>query len=96
MNYLVSRHPGAIVWCQRQPLAIDAILPHLDPALISAGDQVIGTLPLPMVAEVQRRGARYLHLSVPIPPELRGQELSADQLDKLGASLTEYQVHVLT
>ncbi|QQK58052.1 CRISPR-associated protein Csx16 [Shewanella sp. LC6] len=95
MNYLVSRHPGAIAWCQRQSLAIDAILPHLDPALICAGDRVIGTLPLPMVAEVQRRGARYLHLSVSVPSELRGQELSADQLDKLGASLTEYQVHAL-
>ncbi len=96
MNYLVSRHPGAIAWCQRQPLAIDAILPHLDPALICAGDQVIGTLPLPMVAEVQRRGARYLHLSVPVPPELRGQELSAAQLEQLGAFLTEYRVETLT
>lgn len=95
MNYLVSRHPGAVEWCQRQEQAIDTILPHLDTALICAGDKVIGTLPLPMVAEVQRRGARYLHLSVPVPYELRGQELSADQLEQLGASLTEYKVEAL-
>lgn len=95
MNYLVSRHPGAIAWCQRQQLVIDTILPHLDPVQIRAGDWVIGTLPLPMVAEVQRRGGHYLHLSVPVPPELRGQELSADQLEQLGASLIEYQVEAL-
>ncbi|EQB2596488.1 CRISPR-associated protein Csx16 [Aeromonas salmonicida] len=95
MNYLISRHPGAIAWCQRQPLVIDVILPHLDPVFICTGDWVIGTLPLPMVAEVQRFGARYLHLSVPVPPELRGQELSADQLEQLGASLIEYRVEAL-
>lgn len=95
MNYLISRHPGAIAWCQRQPLVIDVILPHLDPVFICTGDWVIGTLPLPMVAVVQRYGARYLHLSVPVPPELRGQELSADQLEQLGASLIEYRVEAL-
>ncbi|WP_461601614.1 CRISPR-associated protein Csx16 [Aeromonas rivipollensis] len=95
MNYLISRHPGAIAWCQRQPLVIDVVLPHLDPVFICTGDWVIGTLPLPMVAEVQRFGARYLHLSVPVPPELRGQELSADQLEQLGASLIEYRVEAL-
>lgn len=95
MDYLVSRHVGAIEWCRRQHLQVDSIMPHLDPSLIQAGDRVIGTLPLPMVADIQRRGARYLHLSVPVPITLRGQELSAEQLDTLGASLQEYRVEAL-
>jgi len=95
MQYLVSRHAGAIEWCRRQPLNIDHVLSHLDENLIQPGDWVIGTLPLPMVAAIQRRGARYLHLNVPVSAELRGQELSADQLEQLGASLQEYRVEAL-
>ncbi len=95
MNYLISRHPGAIEWYLSQSLVIDSMLSHLDPALICAGDLVIGTLPLPMVTEVQQRGARYLHLCVPLTPELRGVELSANQLDQLKASLVEFRVEAV-
>lgn len=89
-TFFISRHPGAVVWAMRQGLHIDRVLPHLDPAEVTAGDTVMGTLPLPLVANVCARGARYLHLSVNLPAELRGQELSADQLEALGASLSEY------
>ena len=29
MIYLVSRHPGAVTWCQRQGVTIDAVLPQI-------------------------------------------------------------------
>jgi CRISPR-associated protein Csx16 len=95
-TFFISRHPGAVVWALRQGLAIDRVLPHLDPALVRAGDAVLGTLPLPLAANVCARGARYLHLSVNLPAELRGQELTADHLEALGARLCEYRVEPIS
>ena len=71
-RYFVSRHPGAVTWAKRQGIHVDRIIDHLDIALIHSGDTVIGTLPVNLAAEVCRRGARYLHLSLNLPAELRG------------------------
>ena len=79
----------------RQGLRIDHVVAHLDPTIVRAGDTVLGTLPLPIAAQVCTRGARYLHLSVSLSADLRGQELSADQLEELGATLCEYRVFQL-
>ncbi len=67
-------------------------MPHLDPSAVSAGDIIIGTLPVNLVAEVCARGARYRHLAFAASFESRGRELSADELDSAGASIEEYHV----
>jgi len=90
--YFVSRHPGAVEWARRRGLQIDHLIAHLDPARVGPGDTVIGSLPVNLAAEVCRRGARYLHLSLRLPAELRGKELDAEQLEALGAQLEEYRV----
>ena len=91
-TWFVSRHPGALEWTARKGLHIDRFATHLDPAEVQRGDTVIGSLPVNLAAVVCQRGARYLNLSVVVPAELRGKELSADQLEKLGARLEEYRV----
>lgn len=91
--HFVSRHPGAIEWLKRQHILIDCYHPHLDIEKVVAGDRVIGTLPIQLVAEVCDRHAEYWHLSVEMPPALRGHELSADQLEQLGAKLYPFVVH---
>lgn len=91
-TWFVSRHPGAIAWAERQGIAVDRQVGHLDPQLVAAGDTVIGTLPINLAAEVCARGAGYYHLALRLTPELRGAELSADQLDQLGARLEPYLV----
>lgn len=53
---------------------------------------VIGSLPVNLAAVVCQRGGRYLNLSVALPAELRGKELSADQLDQHGARLEEFRI----
>lgn len=50
----------------------------------------MGTLPVHMVARLVRAGAIYYHLVIDIPPGLRGRELSASELDRLGARLERY------
>ena len=91
-TWFVSRHPGALEWAARQGLRIDRFATHLDPAEVQGGDTVICSLPVNLAAVVCRRGGRYLNLSVTLPAELRGKELSADQLDQLGARLEEFRV----
>ena len=76
----------------RQGLAVDRQLPHLDPEQIAPGDTVIGTLPVNLVARVCARGGRYLHLSLDLPAEARGRELTADELERYGARLEAYVV----
>ena len=91
-TWFVTRHVGARDWAARRQLPVDRLITHLDPAKITAGDLVIGSLPVNLVAEVCLRGGRYLHLSLKVPEALRGKELSADDLDHLGATLQEYRV----
>lgn len=91
-TWFVSRHTGALEWAARQGLLIDRFATHLDPVEVKAGDIVIGSLPVNLAAVVCQRGARYLNLSLALPAELRGKELSADQLEKLGARLEEYRI----
>jgi len=90
--WFVSRHRGAVEWARRQGLAVDRLVDHLDPARVEAGDVVVGTLPIHLAAEVCDKGARYVHLSLEVPRELRGRELTADELSALGARLEEYHV----
>ncbi len=65
---------------------------HLDLADVRRGDTVIGALPVHLAAAVCTRGARYLHLVVEVSPGERGRELSADEMERLGARLVAYRV----
>lgn len=91
-TWFISRHPGALEWARRRGLRVDQYVAHLDPASVQPGDTVIGSLPVNLATAVCERGARYLHLSLELPAHLRGQELSADQLDALGARVQAYLI----
>ncbi|BDI03599.1 CRISPR-associated protein Csx16 [Sphaerotilus microaerophilus] len=91
-TFFLSRHPGAVEWARRQGLAVDQWLAHLEVAQVQPGDTVIGTLPIHLAAQVCARGGRYLHLSLDLPVELRGRELTADELERAGARLEEFWV----
>ena len=92
MRWFVSRHPGAVEWLTEQGLEVDRMIAHLDIRQIQPGDWVLGTLPVSLAAEVCARGARYVHLHVPVPAALRGQELTAQQMREVGARWSVYQV----
>lgn len=94
-TYFVTRHQGAVEWAARRGITVDHRISHLDPASIRAGDIVLGTLPINLAAEVCARGGRFFNLSLDVPPEARGRELSADELDRFGARLEEYRVEKL-
>lgn len=92
-TYFVTRHAGAVQWAAATELAYDVHLTHLSNlSAFHHGEVVIGTLPINMVYMLNQRGVRYLHLSLEIPPELRGVELDADQLVACQATLQEFVV----
>ena len=88
----VTRHAGAREWARRQGFAVDEIVDHFDPETVQPGDIIIGTLPVHLAAEICRRGGRYFHLVLNVPPEHRGRELSADDMEKFGARLEEFSI----
>ncbi len=91
----ITRHPGAREWARRHGHHDAILLDHLDPATIASlgpGDRVLGTLPVHIAGEVCRLGARYFHLSIDIPPEARGRNLGAEEMEAFGARLEEYRV----
>ena len=94
-THCMARHPGAAAWAEAQGVVYDQLVPHIDTVLIQEGDRVIGSLPVNLAAEVCQSGAQYLHLSLKLTPELRGRELSARQLEQLGAQLRPFHVEAL-
>ena len=91
-TYFVTRHPGARDWAEEEGIRVDDVIDHLETGLIQPGDTVIGSLPVNLAGEVCARGGVYLHLSLDLPPELRGRELSADQMRACGARIEGYVV----
>ena len=88
----ISRHPGAREWAAEEGFVVDQQVAHFDPDTIQPGDVIIGTLPVNLAARVYAHGGRYLHLSLELPLEWRGRELSAADLRRFGARLEEYRV----
>ncbi|RME81516.1 MAG: CRISPR-associated protein Csx16 [Zetaproteobacteria bacterium] len=94
-TWFVTRHEGAVRWAQEKGIHVDRIVAHLDDAVleeIQPGDVVIGTLPLHLAAKVCEKGAKYLHLSLDLPPQARGRELTPEEMDRFGARLEAFEV----
>lgn len=91
-KWFVSRHPGAIAWAREHVADIEHWCSHLEIDQLAAGDVVCGTLPVPIVADLNERGVEYLHLVLELSAEQRGTELSADTMKVIGARLEPFQV----
>lgn len=83
-------------WALGRGLGVDRWVRHLDLEAIRPGDRVLGTLPVHLAAAVCERGARYVHLSLELPADQRGHELTGDELEQLGARLESFEVRRIT
>jgi CRISPR-associated protein Csx16 len=90
-DWFVSGHAGAFEWAARRGIVARGVA-HLDPALVQPGDRVMGTLPVPLAAQVCAIGASYWHLVLDLPAEARQRPLDADMMDSFGARLECYVV----
>lgn len=86
-TWLVSRHPGTLAWFAEKGIHIDNVIEHLDNQQLRAGDRVIGTLPIHLIADLNTQGVEYVHLALTVPRELRGKELSANDMESCNPRL---------
>ncbi len=80
--------PPADCWASRKDAQSN--LRPFDAGVVQAGDTVLGTLPVNLIAEVCKRGGRYFHLTLELPAEARGKELTAEDMRHFGARLEEF------
>ena len=90
-TYFISRHPGAVEWAESEGFHVDERLAHFDVTIVEQGDCILGTLPINLVAQVNERGGKYMHLTLELPSELRGKELTANDMREFCARLEPYQ-----
>ena len=95
-TYFISRHPGAVAWAESEGFHVDERLAHFDVAMVQPGDRILGTLPINLVADVNARGGAYYHLTLELPADARGKELTADDMRTYGARLEGYAAQHLT
>lgn len=93
-TFFVSRHRGAMKWLQRQVNATEVVeLDEIDDlSRFRASDRVFGVLPLEVAAALCDRGVAVHAISVRVPRDWRGRELSVRELALLGARLVRYTV----
>jgi len=64
--------------------------------MVEEGGVVVGTLPLALAAAVCEKGAEFLCLTMDqVPAEMRGQALSAEDMDNLNATVTPMAVQAV-
>ena len=92
---LITRHAGAVEFCKHKGIRVEMHDTHLNKEIqqaLKAGDCVIGTLPINLVADLTARGIKYMHFSLEVPAELRGQELTLQQMIDCNATIEEFAV----
>lgn len=89
---VVTRHPGAAEWVQARLGQSVAVMAHLEIAQIQPATAYYGVFPLHLAEAICRAGSSCWAIRVEVPAALRGQELSAAELDRLQARLVRYVV----
>lgn len=87
ITWVVTRHPGALVWLHIQGLRPHRVVAHLHPEEPARGDVVAGVLSLSLAAVLHARGVRCIHLAVDPSALDRGRELTPARMRECGARL---------
>ena len=92
---IVSRHQGAIDFVLSNGFN-GRIVEQFSPEMAESGMVVIGILPVHLIGEVLKSGSRFIQIQLPeVPREMRGQELTPEQMVQYGAKLVEVEQLVL-
>jgi len=80
---IVSRHESTIKLLKTVFSEAKVVSHVSDPSEIPSGSLVIGNLPIHLIDElINKRGCRFVLVSLEIPQELRGKELNEEELRK--------------
>jgi len=86
---VVTRHTGALnwLWAHHPELGEAEVVSHVSPDEVS-GARVVGVLPVNLAALC----GEYWHLSMEVPPEARGKELSCEDMERFGCKIQRFLV----
>ena len=88
---ICTRHAGLVAWLAARGITGEVISHVTSPDQV-AGRVVYGVLPLHLAAEAEE----VVVVDMPrLPAELRGVDLTPEQMDKAGATLARYRVERL-
>ena len=93
-TWFVTRHDGAVKWAAKSGIKTGdkGVVKNLEVEKVSAGDKVVGNLPVHLVAQIIEKGGEYFHLSMELEEQARGKELTAEEMDKYGARIEQFYV----
>lgn len=94
---IVSRHAGLVDWLARRGITGEqaAWIDRDGIDALSDTDEVIGPLPLDVIAALNRRGVRYRTVVFPASRPARADEMTAEVMEALGAELRTFRVEDL-
>ena len=88
---IVTRHAGLVAWLEKQGVTGEVISHVTSPDQV-AGRVIYGVLPLHLAAEAEE----IVVVDMPrLPAELRGVDLTPEQMEEAGATLARYRVERL-
>ena len=87
MIVIVSRHQGLVDWLAQRGIT-GKVVAHATPDDVR-GKDVIGNLPLHLAA--MAKSVTVVDMPT-LPADWRGQDLSPDQMDQAGATLSRYVI----
>lgn len=91
-NIIVSRHPGLVDWLAAKGITGTVISHVTDPGILT-GKHVYGVLPLNLAALASQVTA----VDLPnLPVDLRGKDITPQQMDDAGARMTTYVVKMVS
>ena len=83
---IVTRHAGLVEWLKRRGIEGEVVA-HADESAVK-GKRVYGVLPYRLAALADE----FVEVSMNVPAELRGKELTADDIDGLNPQMTAWRV----
>ncbi len=92
----MSRHPSTINWLTHKLPRVDRVESTLSIESLNGKDCVYGNLTAHLIAQINNKGARYFHVLINIPLELRGEELNSDELSALKPEIAEINAQILS
>lgn len=95
-TYIITRHPATVQYLKEVLHVSASVVTHADDAFFSGltpEDEVLGILPAPLMAQVCSKTCKpFGHFEIALSPDLRGKELSLEDLQKLKPCIVRYMV----
>ena len=90
---VVTRHTATCNWLKTRLAEHDLhFTAHFTAEMTEGFEVVVGILPINLVADLNARGIRFFMVTMEVPAELRGKELTEEQMVECNVKLEQFCV----